>query len=101
MFRQHLANLDELGASPKRLDFFGRTVHITRINGEVLAFADSCTHIGGPLEFKDGQFVCAWHGACFDGQGHRRSGPAPSGSGLMRLPIEVTEDGRVEYVWKG
>lgn len=100
MFRHHLLRLDELGEGPKKIDFFGRTVHVARVNGEVVAFADVCTHVGGPLEFKEGQFVCAWHGACFDTQGRRCSGPAPTGSSLMRLPIEVTGDQRVEYVWK-
>lgn len=100
MFRHHLVNLEEIGKTPKKIDFFGRTIHVARIGDRVVAFADSCTHVGGPLQFKDGQYVCEWHTACFSEDGKRTSGPAPAGSHLMRLPIEVV-DGRVEYVWNG
>lgn len=100
MFRHHLANLDEIGDTPRKLDFFGRTIHVARVGDRVVAFADSCTHLGGPLEFKDNQYVCQWHAACFTADGARVSGPAPAKSHLMALPIEVV-DGRVEYVWKG
>lgn len=100
MFRHPLIQLSDLSDTPKKIDFFGRTILVSRVGERVVAFADSCSHLGGPLEFKAGQYVCSWHGACFDEAGHRVSGPAPVKSRLMALPIEVV-DGRVEYVWKG
>lgn len=100
MFRHPIAKVSEIGEAPKRFDFFGRSVHVALVGGEVVAFADACLHLGGPLEFKDGRFVCSWHGACFDARGARESGPAPAGSRLMRVPVEVVGD-VVEYVWSG
>jgi nitrite reductase/ring-hydroxylating ferredoxin subunit len=51
-------------------------------------------HFGGPLECKDGEFVCPWHGARFDmGSGTRRGGPAPKDARLMFLSTRVEGDG--------
>lgn len=79
--------------------FFGREVHVYRTGDRIRAAANVCLHFGGPLECKDGKFVCPWHGAAFDMEsGERVDGPAPKGSKLMFLSTRV-EDGAVNYVW--
>ena len=81
------------------MEFFGREVLVYNVDGRPRATANVCTHLGGPLERCDGQFVCAWHGATFDATtGHRRSGPAAPGTRLMTLPTRVI-DGVLTYVW--
>lgn len=82
------------------VEFFGRTLQVVRTGGgRAVAYADVCTHFRGPLECRDGAFVCAWHGAVFDrDSGERRDGPAPAGSRLMRLST-VEEEGMLRYVW--
>jgi nitrite reductase/ring-hydroxylating ferredoxin subunit len=60
----------------------------------VLAYAPP----GGPLERVDDEFACQWHAARFDvATGNRVVGPAPRGSRLMALPVDVV-DGVVTYV---
>lgn len=79
--------------------FFGREVHVWRTNGRIRAAANTCLHLGGPLECKDGTLTCPWHGARFALEdGRRVGGPAPQDARLMFLPIRV-EDGEVRYVW--
>jgi nitrite reductase/ring-hydroxylating ferredoxin subunit len=79
--------------------FFGREVHVYRAADGFRAVANTCLHLGGPLECSDGELVCPWHGARFDMvTGARAAGPAPRGSQLMRLPTKV-EDGALHYVW--
>jgi len=82
-------------------DFFGRSVLLLRVDGQVRAFANVCMHLGGPLEIcADGQSLkCQWHQATFDVRtGKPASGPARADTRLMRLPIKV-EDGQVFYVY--
>ncbi len=79
--------------------FFGREVHVWRSGERIRAAANVCLHFGGPLDCKDGAFVCQWHGARFDmASGERLEGPAPKGSRLMFLSTRV-EDGALNYVW--
>jgi nitrite reductase/ring-hydroxylating ferredoxin subunit len=81
------------------VEFFGRQVHVVRSDPEPpAAFMDICMHLGGPLEFADGQFRCQWHGAVFDATGKSVSGPAPEGACLFRLPT-VVESGVLKYVY--
>ncbi len=98
---QHeLAKLSDIPATGSLLvPFFGREVHVFFAEGEARAVANACTHIGGPLECRDGVFTCPWHGATFSmAEGTRLDGPAPAGSRLMRLPTRVIGDALV-YVW--
>ena len=82
-----------------QVDFLGRPVVLLRVNGEVRAYVNVCTHLGGPVELKDGSLQCSWHGACFDpSTGKATKGPAAPGSKLIRLPTRV-EDGKVLYVY--
>lgn len=79
--------------------FFGREVHVYRTNGRPRAVANVCLHFGGPLECRDGSFVCPWHGAEFAMEdGRRIRGPAPAGSRLLTLST-IVEDGTLTYVW--
>lgn len=83
----------------KIVPFFGRELHIYFSRGRPKAVANACMHFGGPLECKDGQFVCPWHGASFDMEnGERLQGPAAKGSKLMALSTRVEGDA-LFYVW--
>ena len=79
--------------------FFGRELHVYRTGGGVRAAANACLHFGGPLECRDGKFVCPWHGAAYDmATGARLSGPAPREAKLMFLPTRIEGDALV-YLW--
>ena len=79
--------------------FFGRELHVFRSQGRIRAVANTCMHFGGPLECKDGHFVCPWHGARFDMEtGAHVSGPAPKDSKLMFVSTMV-EGNSLFYVW--
>ena len=81
------------------IDFFGREVLVYRVDGQPKASANVCSHLGGPLERCDGEFVCAWHGATFDAAtGDRLAGPGRPGSRMMHLPTKVI-GGVLTYVW--
>jgi len=83
----------------KVLEFYGRQVHVYKVNGSPKAALSICMHVGGPLDCIDGKFVCQWHTAEFAmADGQRLNGPAPSASKLMFLPTRV-EDGVFNYVW--
>lgn len=98
--KQPLCNINEIPEEGSLIvPFFGREVHVYKVNGTPKAVANTCLHFGGPLECKEGKFVCSWHGAEFamkDGQ--RLKAPAPSNSRLMFLST-VVEDGILNYVW--
>ncbi len=47
----------------------GEPVCLAKVSGNVYAFTDTCTHIGGPLDEGDldGEVLtCPWHGAQFN-----------------------------------
>jgi cytochrome b6-f complex iron-sulfur subunit len=69
--------------------------YLVRIQGEVVALSQKCTHLGCRVPFCDssGQFECPCHGSVFNRAGEYRAGPAPRG--LDRFPIEVLEDGLI------
>ena len=94
-----LCSVNEIPAQGTKLvPFFGREVHVYVVDGEPRAVANTCLHLGGPLEFKDGRFVCLWHGAEFGKDGRCSKGPASTNSRLMTLPTKV-ENGVLNYVW--
>jgi nitrite reductase/ring-hydroxylating ferredoxin subunit len=91
-----VAQIPQSGAVP--IDFFGRAALAYRVDGQPCATLAICPHLGSPLEWKDGQLVCAWHGQRHDAaSGRCLSGPAP-GQQAMKLPTRV-EDGQLTYVW--
>ena len=95
-----LCKISDIPADGSRIvPFFGREVHVYCTGGRLHAVANVCLHFGGPLDCKDGKFVCPWHGASFDmASGERLGGPAPRGSKLMFLSTRV-EDDALFYVW--
>jgi nitrite reductase/ring-hydroxylating ferredoxin subunit len=82
----------------KLVPFFGREVHVYRDGDTPRAALNTCLHLGGPLDFKEGRFVCPWHQAEFGTDGACRRGPASPQSRLMFLPTRI-EDGVLHYVW--
>jgi nitrite reductase/ring-hydroxylating ferredoxin subunit len=95
-----LAPLDDIPETgTRRIDFFGRDVHLFRDAGRARAVLDYCLHLGGPLERRGERFVCGWHGAQFDARtGCRCEGPAPTEARLMFVPTRE-EDGALYYVY--
>src|SRR5262249_8325625 len=76
-------------------------VRVVEVDGELVAHAVVCPHLGGPLDAAavcDGIVTCPWHGYRFD----VRAGAAVGG-GSLRLPpaprVEVAADGRATVVW--
>lgn len=93
------AETDVPATGTKIVPFFGREVHVYRSRGRIRAVANVCLHFGGPLEWKDGAFVCPWHGAAYDADsGLRVDGPAAANARLMQLSTRI-ENGVVNYVW--
>jgi len=58
----------------------GHVMTIAKLNGELYAFQEFCTHRFGPLsegQFQDHNIMCPWHGSCFDVRtGKVTQGPA-------------------------
>ena len=74
----------------------GKSVLCLRVNTEVLAVVNECTHLGHRLDggrLIGDQLSCPSHGACFD----LRSGRALSGPAVIALTTLATrvEQGRV------
>ena len=55
--------------------------YLTKIDGEVVAISEACTHLGCRVPFcaSSGQFECPCHGSVFNRAGDYVSGPAPRG----------------------
>jgi nitrite reductase/ring-hydroxylating ferredoxin subunit len=79
-----------------RADVGGAIVALTRINGEVRAFQEFCTHRCGPLSqgcIENGQVRCPWHNSRFDVQtGNVTHGPAKI---ALKIFQTQTRDGRI------
>lgn len=91
-----IAEVPATGAA--KVDFFGHPALVYRAGGEVCATLAICPHVGGPLEWKDGELVCGWHGQRHDpATGKCLSGPARQQQAL-KLPTRI-EDGVLRYVW--
>ena len=65
-----VAELDELEEGQLMgLEVDGEPICLARVNGEICAFTDNCTHISGPLnegELNGEVLTCPWHGAQFN-----------------------------------
>lgn len=98
--KHELCKLAELpAAGVHRVDFFGREALVYRRGEQIKAALSICPHLGGPLELRDGQLACPWHGARFDADsGACQQGPAAPTARAMFLPTRV-EDGALHYVW--
>ena len=82
-----------------RADLNGTIVCIAKVDGDVYAFQDFCTHRFGPLSegsFDGTQVRCPWHGSCFDMKtGKVTDGPAKED--LRVFEVEV-RDGQVRII---
>lgn len=69
--------------------------YLTKIDGEVVALSETCTHLGCKVPYcaSSGQFECPCHGSVFNRAGDYLAGPAPRG--LDRYPTTIV-DGVVE-----
>ncbi len=67
--------------------------YLTRIDGEIVALSEKCTHLGCRVPFCDssGQFECPCHGSVFNRVGDYLAGPAPRG--MDRYPVDLDPDG--------
>lgn len=83
----------------KEVDFAGRPAIVVKKNGKYYAYINCCTHTGGPVKLQGDKLHCQWHGSDFEhDSGKALTAPAPTGSGLISLPIQV-KDGKVVYVY--
>ena len=70
------------------VEMAGRRVALARVDGEVYAFADNCSHRDFPLSVGevDAQactVTCEWHGAAFD----IRTGEPTCGPAFRPIPV--------------
>jgi nitrite reductase/ring-hydroxylating ferredoxin subunit len=100
IMKVELFKLDDVPLEGARVfPFFGREVQAWRVGGQVRVAANVCLHFGGPLECRDGAFICPWHGAKFDmATGKHLDGPGPKDGRLMFIATRVEGDA-VCYVW--
>jgi nitrite reductase/ring-hydroxylating ferredoxin subunit len=87
-----VANLDEIPlGSLREVKVNGEDVALANVDGEIYAFAGTCTHRGGPLGQGDldGDVVtCPWHG----GQFNVRTGEViamPPDENIRTYPVQV------------
>jgi 3-phenylpropionate/trans-cinnamate dioxygenase ferredoxin subunit len=80
------------------VDVAGRRVALARVDGEVYAFADNCSHRDFPLSLGEVDtatctVTCEWHGAAFD----VRTGAALCAPATRPVAVyeTKTEDGAV------
>lgn len=64
---------------------------LTRVDGEVVALSEKCTHLGCHTPFceSSGRFECPCHGSVFSRGGDYLTGPAPRG--MDRYPVDLEE----------
>jgi len=64
---------------------------LTKIDGEVVALSEKCTHLGCRTPFceSSGRFECPCHGSVFSRGGDFLDGPAPRG--MDRYPVDIEE----------
>ena len=90
-----VAELDELEEGALlAAEVDGESICLARVNGDVCAFTDNCTHISGPLNEGDLEgcvLTCPWHGAQFDVRtGKVLRGPARQD--IMTYPVKVEDE---------
>ena len=69
----------------------GEPICLARVNGDICAFTDNCTHISGPLnegELDGDVLTCPWHGAQFNVRtGKVLRGPARQD--IVTYPVKI------------
>ena len=65
--------------------------YLTKVDDQVVAFSEVCTHLGCRVPFIDetGRFECPCHGSVFTREGDYVEGPAPRG--MDRFEVQVVE----------
>jgi nitrite reductase/ring-hydroxylating ferredoxin subunit len=92
-----LADADLRDGQPRTVEVEGVTVLLHRTSRRVQALANTCSHMGGPLDegtIVDGCVTCPWHGSVFrlaDGSIVR----GPASSPQPHYDVRVS-DGRVQ-----
>lgn len=72
----------------------GRRIALFRVEDEVYALDDICTHEEAPLsegEIENGEVECPWHGATFKLATGECTGP-PADDDVRRYPTRVVGD---------
>jgi len=81
----------------RRVDAAGTPVLLVRQTGWLYALANTCSHMGGPLDegtVSDGCVTCPWHGSTFRlADGHIRRGPASTPEPCYQTRVR---DGQIE-----
>lgn len=74
--------------------FPGGRFYVTRVQDQLLALYQKCTHLGCRVPFCEtsGRFECPCHGSVFNRRGEYLEGPAPRG--MDSFPVRV-EGGKV------
>lgn len=90
-----VARLDEI-APGKMLyvEIDGLPVALANVDGEILAFGDSCRHQGGPLSsgvLRDDIVTCPWHGWAYSVRTGKAVVP-PVGIRVPTYPVQVEGD---------
>lgn len=71
------------------------TVYLRNVGGTVIAFNDTCPHLGCKVDYKssDGTFFCPCHASSFNKEGQAQNDIPPRG--MDALDNKVDPDGRV------
>jgi 3-phenylpropionate/trans-cinnamate dioxygenase ferredoxin component len=90
-----VAKLDELEEGEMMVvEVDGEPVCLARVNDDICAFTDNCTHISGPLnegDLNDDILTCPWHGAQFNVRtGKVVRGPARQD--IQTYPVKVEDN---------
>src|SRR5216684_2608161 len=89
-----VAELDDLDEGELlAVEVDGEPICLAKIDGNIYAITDNCTHIGGPLnegELDGEVLTCPWHGAQFNVRtGKVLRGPA--GQDIQTYPVQVED----------
>lgn len=93
-----VAGLDEIPEGETLAVNVGRKeICLARLNGEVYAFSNNCTHrdfqlVGGELDEAECSITCDWHGARFDVRTGTPLSP-PATRPVKVYPCRIEEDG--------
>ncbi len=87
-----LADLEDDGLYPVEVD--GEPICLAKVNNQLYAFTDNCTHISGPLnqgELEGCVLTCPWHLAQFDVRtGEVLRGPARQA--IATYPVKIEDN---------
>jgi len=95
--RCRVGRLDDLPAGqPTLVEADGARVVLARVQDEVFACSDECTHQGGPLSdgrLQGARLACPWHGWMYDVRSGECVMPA-RGARVVTYPVTI-ENGEI------